>query len=97
MTIIKGSEIPYLKKDILELYNNVTVIGVDKSYVKMNSLIFCAVSQFLKNVFHEENEEHTIITEFSFEELKQMKVLYQRILQRHGRINIASIRTFKGS
>ena len=101
MTIIKSTEIPYLKKEVLELYNNVTVIGADGGRIKMNSLILCAVSQFLKNAFHEDNEEHTIVTEFSFEELKQMKeycirgscnVMAESILQAFGLLKEAKIR-----
>ena len=101
MTIIKSTEIPYLKKEVLELYNNVTVIGADGGCIKMNSLLLCAVSQFLKSAFHEENEEHTIVTEFSFEELKQMKeycikgscnVTAESILQAFGLLKEVKIR-----
>ena len=76
MTIIKNTEIPYLKKEVIEFYNNVTVVSADGGCIKMNSLILCAASQFLKIAFHEEGDDCTIITEFSFEELKQMKEYY---------------------
>ena len=73
MTIIRRQEVPYLNKEVLELYNNVTIVSTEGVFIKMNVLILCATSQSLKNGFHEEDDEHTIITEFSLEELKQVK------------------------
>ena len=35
--------------------------------------MLCALSHTLKKAFHEDDDDHTIITEFSLEELKQVK------------------------
>ena len=73
MTIIKRTEIPYLNEDVIEKYKNVIVVSTEGMIIKMNLLILCAMSDLLKMAFHEDNDEHTIVTEFSLEELKQVK------------------------
>ena len=47
--------------------------STEGSQIKMNSLMLCALSHTLKIAFDEDDEDHTIITEFSLEELKQVK------------------------
>ena len=100
MTIIKTQEVPYLKKEVLELYNNVTIVSTEGVFIKMNALILCATSQSLKSGFHEEDDEHTIITEFSLEELKQAKefcmrgscdIMAESILKAFGLLTITKI------
>ena len=100
MTIIRRQEVPYLNKEVLELYNNVTIVSTEGVFIKMNVLILCASSQSLKNGFHEEDDEHTIITEFSLEELKQVKdfclrgscdVIAESILKAFGLLTITKI------
>ena len=100
MTIIRRQEVPYLNKEVLELYNNVTIVSTEGVFIKMNVLILCATSQSLKNGFHEEDDEHTIITEFSLEELKQVKdfclrgscdVIAESILKAFGLLTITKI------
>ena len=73
MTLIKCANIPYLNEEILEKYKNVIIVSSEGLFMKMNSLILCALSQALKMAFHEDDDDHTIITEFSLEELKQVK------------------------
>ena len=74
MVIIKNNIIPYLDERILNSYNNVTLLSnTEGSQIKMNSLMLCALSHTLKKAFHEDDDDHTIITEFSLEELKQVK------------------------
>ena len=73
MTIIKCTEIPYLNEDIIEKYKNVIVVSTEGMIIKMNLLILCAMSDSLRMAFLEDNDDHTIITEFSLEELKQVK------------------------
>ena len=73
MTIIKRTEIPYLNEDVIEKYKNVTVVSSEGMIIKMNLLILCTMSDSLKMAFLEDNDDHTIITEFSLEELKQVK------------------------
>ena len=73
MTIIKCTEIPYLNEDIIEKYKNVIVVSTEGMIIKMNLLILCAMSDSLRMAFLEDNDNHTIITEFSLEELKQVK------------------------
>ena len=80
MVIIKNDTIPYLDERILNQnsYNNVTLLSVEGPQLKMNSLILCALSHTLKMAFHEDDDYHTIITEFSLEELKQVKEFCMR-------------------
>ena len=78
MTIIKCTEIPYLNEEVLEKYKNVIIVSSEGLFMKMNSLILCALSHALKMAFHEDDEDHTIITEFSLEELKQVKEFCMR-------------------
>ena len=76
MTIIKRIEVPYLNEDVIEKYKNVIVISAEGTMIKMNSLILCAMSHSLKMAlldFDDFDGDYTIITEFSLEELKQMK------------------------
>ena len=73
MTIIKSSAILYLNEAILEKYRNVKVVSAERMSIRMNLLILCAMSHSLKMAFDEDDVDHTIITEFSLEELKQVK------------------------
>ena len=77
MTIIKRIEVPYLNEDIIEKYKNVIIISAEGTMIKMNSLILCAMSHSLKMALLEFDDfngsDNTIITEFSLEELKQIK------------------------
>ena len=76
MTIIKTAEIPYLNEDVIEKYKNVIIISTEGMMIKMNSLILCAMSHPLKMAlleFDDFDSDPTIITEFSLEELKQVK------------------------
>ena len=74
MTIlIKCTEIPYLSEEIIEKFQNVTIISAEGMKIKMNSLILCAMSDLLRMAFHEGDEDHTIITEFSLEELNKVR------------------------
>ena len=76
MTIIKTANIPYLNEDVIEKYKNVIIISTEGMMIKMNSLILCAMSQSLKLAlleFDDFDGDHTIITEFSLAELKQVK------------------------
>ena len=74
MVIIKNNTIPYLDERILNSYNNVNLLSsTEGSQIRMNSLMLCALSHTLKIAFDEDDEDHTIITEFSLEELKQVK------------------------
>ena len=73
MTIIKSSEIPYLNEAVLEKYRNVKVVSAERMSIRMNLLILCATSHSLRMAFDEDDVDHTIITEFSLEELKQVK------------------------
>ena len=73
MTIIKRTDIPYLNEEVLEKYKNVIIVSSEGLFMKMNSLILCALSHALKAAFNEDDDDHTIITEFSLEELKQVK------------------------
>ena len=78
MTIIKiaEKEIPYLKEDILEKYKNAIVVSAEGMMIKMNSLMLCAISQSIKMALSEDYDDYTIITEFSLDELKQLKAYY---------------------
>ena len=78
MTIIKCAEIPYLKEEVLEKYKNAIVVSAEGMIIKMNSLMLCAISQSIKMALNEDYDDHTIITEFSLEELKQLKAYYIR-------------------
>ena len=78
MTIIKCTKIPYLNEEVIEKYKNVTVVGTEGMIIKMNLLILCAMSDSLKMALHEDDEDHTIITEFSLEELRQVKYFCMR-------------------
>ena len=78
MTIIKRTDIPYLNEEVLEKYKNVIIVSSEGLFMKMNSLILCALSHALKAAFSEEDDDHTIITEFSLEELKQVKEFCMR-------------------
>ena len=78
MVIIKNNTIPYLNEKILNSYNNVTLLSTEGPQIKMNSLMLCALSDTLKMAFHEDDEDHTITTEFSLEELKQVKEFCMR-------------------
>ena len=76
MTIIKRTEVPYLNEDVIEKYKNVIIISAEGTMIKMNSLILSAMSHSLKMAlldFDDFDGDHTIITEFSLEELKQVK------------------------
>ena len=76
MTIIQRTGIPYLNEKVLEKYENVIVVSVEGLITKMNLLILCAMSDSLKMAFDENDSDHTIITEFSQEELQQVKKYY---------------------
>lgn len=80
MVVIKNNTIPYLDERILNSYNNVTMLSTEDPQIKfkMNSLVLCALSHTLKMIFHKDDEDHTIITEFSLEELKQVKEFCMR-------------------
>ena len=78
MTIIKCVEIPYLKEDILEKYKNAIVVSAEGMIIRMNSLMLCAISQTIKMALNEDCDDYMIITEFSLEELKQLKAYYIR-------------------
>ena len=80
MVMIKNNTIPYLDERILNSYNNVTLLSTEDSQIKfkMNSLVLCALSHTLKMIFHKDDEDHTIITEFSLDELKQVKEFCMR-------------------
>ena len=76
MTIIKSSEFPYLNEDIIEKYNNVIIISAEGLMMKMNALMLSAMSHSLKMAlleFDDFHGDHMITTEFSLEELKQLK------------------------
>ena len=76
MTIIRSSEVPYLNEEIIEKYNNVIIISVEGLMMKMNSLMLSAMSHLLKMAlleFDDFQSDFTITTEFSLEELKQVK------------------------
>ena len=76
MTIIKSAQISYLNEDIIEKYSNVIVKSVEGYIMKMNALMLCAMSSCLKMAlleFDDFHGDHMITTEFSLEELKQVK------------------------
>ena len=73
MVVIKNNTIPYLDENVLNSFNNVTMKSIEGSQIKMNSLILCAMSHSMAISLHEDESEHTIITEHSVEELKQVK------------------------
>ena len=76
MTIIKSADIPYLNEDAIEKYSNVIVKSVEGLMMKMNALMLCAMSHSLKmalSEFDDFYDDHMITTEFSLEELKQVK------------------------
>ena len=73
MTIIKSSEISYLNEAVIEKYRNVKVVSAERMSIRINLLILCAMSPSLKMEFDEDDIDHTIITEFSLEEIKQVK------------------------
>ena len=76
MTIIQRTGIPYLNEKVLEKYENVIVVSGEGLITKMNLLILCAMSDSLKMAFDENESDHTIITEFSQEEVQQVKKYY---------------------
>ena len=76
MTIIKSLKVPYLNEDIIEKYNNVIIISVEGLMMKMNALMLCAMSHLLKMALLEIDDfysDYVITTEFTTEELKQVK------------------------
>ena len=76
MTIIKNSEVPYLNEDVIEKYNNVIIISAEGLMLKMNAFMLCAMSHSLKLAlleFDDFQSDFMITTEFSLEELKQVK------------------------
>ena len=70
---IKNETIPYLDEESIEAFENVKLISTEGFNVKMNCLLLSAMSNSLKMAFNECENDHTIVTEFSFEELKQVK------------------------
>ena len=102
MVIIKNNTIPYLDERILNSYNNVNLLSsTEGSQIRMNSLMLCALSHTLKIAFDEDDEDHTIITEFSLEELKQVKefcmrgtcnAMSEHILQAFGLLKTGEIK-----
>lgn len=76
MTIIQRTGIPYLTEKVLEEYENVTAFSTEGLITKMNLWILCAMSVSLKMAFDENDNDYTIITEFSHEELQQVKKYY---------------------
>ena len=74
MVVIKNNTIPYLDENVLNSFNNVTMKSIEGSQIKMNSLILCAMSHSMAMSLHEDESEHTIITEHSLEELEQVKI-----------------------
>ena len=76
MTIIQRTGIPYLTEKVLEEYENVTAFSTEGLIIKMNLWILCAMSDSLKMAFDENDNDYTIITEFSQEELQQVKKYY---------------------
>ena len=73
MTVIKSAEIPYLNEEVLEQYTNVAVVSIEGLIVRMNPLLICAMSPSLRKAMNENDDDLTIVTEFTFEELKQVK------------------------
>ena len=73
MTVIKSAEIPYLNEEVLEQYTNVAVVSIEGLIVRMNPLLLCAMSPSLRKAMNENDDDLTIVTEFTFEELKQVK------------------------
>ena len=76
MTIIKSAEIPYLNEDVIEKYNNVIIKSAEGLMMKINALMLCSMSRSLKMAlleFDDFHDDHMITTEFSLEELKQVK------------------------
>lgn len=73
MTVIKSAEIPYLNEEVLEQYTNVAVISIEGLIVRMNPLLLCAMSPSLRKAMNDNDDDLTIVTEFTFEELKQVK------------------------
>ena len=70
---IKNETIPYLDEESIEAFENVKLISTEGLNVKINCLLLCAMSNSLKMAFDEFENDHTIVTEFSLEELKQIK------------------------
>lgn len=70
---IKNDTIPYLDEESIEAFENVKLVSAEGLDVKMNSLILCSMSNSLKMAFDKFEDDHIIVTEFSFEELKQVK------------------------
>ena len=73
MPIIKSEVIPYLNEEILEQYTNVVVVSLEGLIIKMNPLLLCAMSPSLRKAMNQNDDDLTIITEFTLEELKQVK------------------------
>ena len=68
---IKNSTIPYLSREILDSYANVTLISKSGLKIYVNPLAFSAFSDILvKNDATETEEVVKIITEYEIEELK---------------------------
>merc|ERR1711997_1343917 len=68
---IKNSTIPYLSREILDSYANVTLISKSGLKIHVNPLAFSAFSDILvKNDATETGEDVKIITEYEIEELK---------------------------
>ena len=70
---IKNETIPYLDEESIEAFENVKLVSAEGIDVKMNSLILCSMSNSLKMAFDKFEDDHIVVTEFSFEELKQFK------------------------
>ena len=75
MVHIKNATIPFLDKESIQAFENVKLISTEGFNIKMNCLLLCAMSNSLKMAFDEFENNHTIVTEFSFEELKQIRRL----------------------
>ena len=73
MVHIKNATIPFLDKESIQAFENVKLISTEGFNIKMNCLLLCAMSNSLKMAFDEFENDHTIVTEFSFEELKQIR------------------------
>ena len=73
MPILKSEEIPYLNEEVLEQYTNVAVVSIEGLIVKMNPLLLCAMSPSLRKAMNQNDDDLTIVTEFTLEELKQVK------------------------
>ena len=76
MTIIKITDIPYLTEEVIEKYKNAIVVSAEGMIIKMNSLMLCAISRSIKMALNDDCDDYVIITEFTLEELKQLKAYY---------------------